>query len=691
MRAQFINIVFVAIKALLLTIGLLATEGLYADWGGTLSGSAASSTIDTTRSTSYEQQYTLFTSGQPTHNIRYSLSGLFRHLQSNSGTGVHLWTTEYRPTGSINWTMPLLDMRGDGSYRSDRDKTGTMKMTAGAASLRGQTIWTGLPRLFASWSWAKNVNDLDLLGYDTRTRSLSAGANYSAHSIYANYEYTDLLVRNAETDLDRVSLSHNGRLDLTRSAFDRVLNLSASYQASTRKETDNSTFTGEALVVIRANAGLYTSDPSPDFDPLDTAPALVDGLIELPAGENYDLVNGETHNFGLDFGQQVAIDHLHLYVDSLAALPLTWSIWQSSDNLNWTPILSGTTAPFSTLFLRYEFAFTEVQTRYIKVTVSPQLLNTPLHVTELRGLITRSEFEEDDRTTDQRVSSRILLTPSEWLSWDFSGDALRQSATLTSLAREEDGLQTSLRLDPSNLTEFVSRYSWSRSNYTETGDDFTYSTSGSAMLRSTWSRALTTMASASRTEERDGEFLQRRNDWGRIEARTILLPALRVTTHFIYGEDQRFDDQDKIFSRSYMSEFEGEPTDRSQVTFSYRYESRSARVSAVRKYQTTLGGRLNYRLTETINLTGNATSMTDPLRQDRSYDGIVSWTPTYKISLGGSFNRIEGNQDVNSSQYSIQAVYNWSIRTELTASYAINEREGEDTSSSGRVSLFTRF
>ncbi len=662
-----------------------------ADWGGTITGSAATSQTDTVRSDAVDQQYTAYTSSQPTENVRYSFAGLFRHLQSRTNKGPYSWSTELSPSGAITWSTPVLDIRGDGSYRADRDELGTTKLTTSATTVRGQTNWTSLPRLFASSNWSKNVNDLELIGYDTRTRTFSAGGNLSKRNLYLNYEFTDVHTRNAETNLDRKSRGHSGRADYTKSLARQLVSVSTSYQIATRTEKDYSPLTGEPLIAIPAATGLYLADPSPEFDALDGSPALVDGLVDVPAGQDFNLVNGVTHNFGLDFGQAVAIDHLHLYVDTLAALPLTWSIWQSSDNLNWTPVASSISAPFSSLFLRYEFAFTSIQTRYIKLTVSPQLLNTPVEVTELRGLVIRTDTNQDDRTTDQRGSARVQFQPSKWVSWEVAGDAVRQSASLTTLSREEDGVQTSFHFNPARVFDLAARYQWSRSNYTDSDQEFAHSSTIGSVVRSQWSKSVSTSASVDRGEEESGNFLTRRGDRARAELRTLLLPALRTTSQFIYSEDERFDSPDKLYTRSLSNDFEGEPTERSQISVTYRYETRSARVSAVRKYQTSVGGRLSYRLTDTIHLIGNAVSTTDPVRRDRSYDGIASWTPTYKISLSAAVNRIEGSQTENANQYSIQAVYNWSLRTELSASYSLNERETEGSTSSGRMSLFTRF
>jgi hypothetical protein len=262
---------------------------------------------------------------------------------------------------------------------------------------------------------------------------------------------------------------------------------------------------------------------------------------------------------------------------------------------------------------------------------------------------------------------------------------------LTSLAREEDGMQTSMRFHPARLLDFSTRYQWTSTNYSDSDLEEGKTSSASIVLRSQWSRAISTTASVDRGEEKIENTLIRRGDAARFEFRTLLLPALRYTSQINYSEDERFDSRDKIFSRAFTNSFEGEPTNHSQINITHRYETRSAHVSAVLKYRVSISGRLLYRLTETINFTGSATSSTDPRREDRNYDGIVSWAPTHKFSLGGSVNRIEGTSTPSSNQYSIQTIYHWSIRTDVTASYSYNERENEMSASSARLSLMTRF
>ncbi len=692
MRAAFLTLQTTQIAriSLILVCLLWITPQLRADWGGSASGNASSTSVKSLRSVSYDQEYFLYTGGQPTKAVRYSLTGVFRHLQNRSNDGLANWSTEVRPGGAIHWTTGLLDLRGDAAYRSNRDKLGSAKLTDRSAGIFAQTNLAGLPQMFGSVNWAKNVNDLDLLGYDTRTRNLVTGATYTSNRFFGNYSFSNLLVVNSNQNLKHSSDSHTGRMDYSFSPVKRLVNLQTSYQIVSRSEKNFSSSTGQSLVVLPAAAGLYLDDTSPDFDALEPAPGLNDGLLEVAAGDSFDLVNGSFHNIGLDFGAATEIDHLHLYVDTLATTSQAWSIWISSDNLNWSRVSENAPTDFNPTFRRFEFAFASLTTRYIKLTATPQLLITPIRVSELRGLVTRFGTEDIDRTTDHRGSARLQFSPAKWLHAEIGGEGVRQTVSQVALAREEDVLQSSLHFVPTDVANLTVRYQWNATRYPGSSGEGVSSTAA-AVVRSTWTRAIATLSSLERREEKTGAVRSRRGDYARFEVNTLLLPALRSSSQFNYSEDERFESRDKVISRTVAQSLDGEPTPRSQVNLAYRYNTISAWISAPRRYRVSLSGRVNYRATDTISIASTASMSMDPTREDRSYDGIVSWTPTQKLSFGGSFSRIEGDQTENSTLYSMQMIFQWTARTDLNGSVSLNDNSNSGTITTSSVSLLTRF
>lgn len=674
----------------ILVILVWTTPQLRAGWGGAISGNAASTRIDTSESISYDQQYFLFTSGQPTRAIRYSLTGLFHHLQNRSNDGQVNWVTETRPAGAVHWSLGVLDLRGDASYRSNRDKLGVTKLTDRSAGVFAQTNLNQIPKFFGSVNWAKNVNDLDLLGYDTRTRNFTTGASYTSNQFFGTYSFSDLNVVNSNQDLKHNSNSHTGRLDYSLSPVKRLVNLQSSYQIVSRSEKDYSSSTGQTLVIVPAAAGLYLDDSSPDFDALETAPGLNDGLIEVAANADFDLVNGDYHNFGLDFGAATEVDHVHLYVDTLATTSQTWSIWVSTDNLNWSRFNENVFGEFNSAFRRLEFSFASVTTRYIKLTPTPQLLVSPIRVSELRGLVTRIGTQESDRTTDHRGSARLQFSPAKWLQGEIGGEVTRQTVSQVALAREENVLQSSLHFVPASITNLTLRYQRNDTRYPDSGSDGV-NTTVAAVVRSTWSRSITTLSSLERREEKSEAMLTRRGDYVRFELNTLLLPALSSTSRLSYSEDERFDSRDKVFSRSLTQTLDGEPTPRSQCTISYRYDTFSAWISAPQEYRVSINGRVSYRATDSVSMTTSANFITDPIREDRAYDGLVTWMPTRKLSFGGSYARIDGDLTDSSTLYSLSAIFQWTTRTDVNGSIAFNDNDGTSTVSTSSVSILTRF
>jgi len=667
------------------------TPQVRADWGGSLIGSATSTNLDSNKSTSIDQEYFLHGTGQPTRTIRWSLNGMYRNTQSVSNYGDGNRTEEWQPSGALHWSTDALGVRADGSLRESHDNAGSANVKSHSAGLFAQTNLYKLPRVFGSINWAKNVNDLDLIGYDTRTRNISGGANYTTNRVFGSYSYSNMYVANGANDIRRSSDTHNGKLDYSISPVKRLVNLQASYQIASRAERDHSDATVQSLIVLPASAGLYLEDAAPDFDALEGAPGLIDGLLEVAANVDYDLVNGDYHNLGLDFGAPTDVDHLHLYLDTLAMTSQTWTLWTSGDNLNWTRFSTALGVQFNGAFRRIEFEFEQLNTRYIKLAPSPLLQVSPIRVSELRGLVTRLDRQATDRSTDHRGTARMNFTPAKWLQLEVGGEGLRQSSSQVTLARDEDILLSSFHFVPSELCNVTGRYQWSVTRYPSASVSETENTSQNVAIRSGWSRALTSTASVERREERVGSPLSRRGDYARVELNALLLPALRGSTQLSYSEDERFDNPDKLFARSMYYALDGEPTPRSQMSVSYRYDTFSARVSAPHPYRSTIGGRLSYRLTDAISFTTDVSATQDPTRDDQSIDMVASWMPTNKLSLGASLSTVQSNVTESVTLYSTQAIFRWTARTEVSGSLSVNETENLATATTSRVSLFTRF
>lgn len=662
-----------------------------ADWGGTLSGSMADTRADSSRSSTVDQQYSVFTTGALTPQVNYLLSLRYRHLQSGGRGMPSLWQTELRPSGELRWATPLYTLRGEYTQRLNREEQRRNELTGKSGLVFFQTNLLDLPRIHGSGEWTTNLNDLELIGYNTRSRALGMGANYSTRQLSLVYNFHDRLTRNENTKIDRLSQSHQGRLDHVLRVFERAVSLETSYQIVGREEKDRDRNNGSTLIVLPATAGLYGDDPTPEFDALTVAAGLVDGVMDAPASPSYDLSGATFHNFGLDFGAPVQIDHVYLYTDTLANPDMRWSIWTGSDNQTWTRIDELQTAPFTPVFNRYEFSFAPVETRYLKLVVEPALAIWPVYVTELRGLIARGAEHIPERSTDQRGSVQLRIQPRKWFSLGVGGDLARLSSTQTSLARSEEGLQGTVRIAPGTGFEVSSRVARTGTRYPDSGRAAAITELGNFAVRWTINAALAATGTLDRRSELQDAVRLRRSDAARLDVRTVILPALRGTTQLVYIEDHRYDNVDTYFTRSFGQLLEGEPTPRSTMSADYRFYDMSARFHAVPRYRETGLLRAGYRLTGSVAFIGEGTLFREASRESRSMVVGASWSTTPKLTLTTTMDRLTGTEIAASTQWTLQGYFRWTSRTDVNFAYSLTQQERAFDTRTARIGLNSSF
>jgi hypothetical protein len=545
--------------------------------------------------------------------------------------------------------------------------------------------------LRASGEWTRNLNDLELIGNDTRERVFGAGADYSSHGVSLLYDFGDRLTRNVTTRIDRISRTHLGRFDFSRGAFKQALTLETSYQLVSREERDRDRRSGETLIVLAQSAGLYADDQAPEFDALNSAPGLIDGILTTPASTDFNLSGSSYHNFGLDFGAPVSIDHVFLYTDTLANPDLRWSIWTSTDNLTWTQIRGRESAPFTPVFNRYEFAFAKVETRYIKLALEPALAVLPVYVTELRGLIARGSGDVPERSTDQRGSAQLRFRPRKGLDFGIGGHLSHLSTTQTSFGRDEDGVLGNLRYAPGTKFETVGRYQRTRTHFAESTREAVTTEQSNLLVRWTLNAAATALASVDRHADSRENLLVRRSDGARTELRTVVFPALKSTSQVSYSEDHRFDVNDIYYTRTYGQSFDGEPTPRSTISVDYRYYDLSARYRVVPSYRETLALRGTYRMTDALTFSSEGSRSREPGHNGRNMNASLNWTATPKLNLGGTVNRIEGRSELTSTQWSLQGYFRWTTHTDLSFGYSIIQQQSAAEVNTARIGLNSRF
>ena len=654
-------------------------------WGGNARTAHASSRVDTAGSGSFDQQYMFHFSGTPALAFRYFTSVRFRRLRSWSDVSGNTWRTEVQPTANIVWSNPFYKLRGEYVHRQNRDRLHVNELTGRSAGINFQTNLKHLPRLYGRYDWTQSVNDLELLGIDTRQERISVGSRYTHEKLSLQYDYSDRRTRNHLSGLKQNSGRHIGRTESSLNFIRGAVTLQSSYMITYRTEKEVRPLTAVTLLPISAVSGLYADDPTPEHVTLDSRPTLIDGNLESPASLLMNLSSDNNHNFGMDFGSPVTLDHLFLSTDTLANPDLRWAIYVSDDNLTWDIVRDFENSFYNVTFLRYEVDFSSLTTRYVKLVLEPVLQNEAVYATELRALISQAQETAPDRSTDHRAGLNVRVHPLSWLNGGIDGTYFKSGRSQTSLAREQDGLNASLHARATSWLELSGQYQFSRTAYPERAENLTDTEVLSLTANSRWMNSLSTRISAYRQREKFSRQLSRRQDGAKFRANVEWLPDLKGITDISYSENHQFLTNDLYYSASVGQSFDTRPTSRSILMIEYRLYNFHSRDSSIPSFRETVRLRGSYRWTSSITSRGNAAFFRETNRSYRSWSGVVSWSVTPRLPVSLSVNRTEPHQGGFTTLMTLQSTFRWTTRTDLSISYSHSNFADDDRENVSRV------
>jgi hypothetical protein len=397
------------------------TDHRYIDSRGTTKLKTTGETLDT----DFDQLYQLY-------NLNLS-KNLYPYLIFNAGTVYQITTTStssgdvtfdteekvLTPFAELNLTNPIYlagiayrkrrieeDLSDLPDTQSDRDEiTGTLGMNPPSD-------------LFPDWTLRySNIHSYD----DPKTQDqiqqvwLLDTAYTPVRNLILNYSYSRTDTEERSLNFDTLEQSHLGRAGYSRDFLDQRLSMDTSYTLNYNKFEFSGTG-ADAQVPLLRFGGLSSLDNTPDDGPaLGVNPALIDGNLTASAGLDIGTAGDQAQpvNIGLDFGFEIKVDKLHLWVDrrltATVVNSFSWDVYTSPDNTDlstWTRVATVSPATFATLDNRFEISFPAVTTRFIKVVtaalspVVPDAGNFPnIFVTELEAFITAAGASIDSETS----------------------------------------------------------------------------------------------------------------------------------------------------------------------------------------------------------------------------------------------------------------------------------------------------
>jgi hypothetical protein len=643
---------------------------LAVQWGGNAGSYLVSTQTDSTRTALIDQQYSLNLTASLLPAVDYYGALRFRHTQTRQSGRPTPWSTELAPSIGALWSSSFFRLRGGYEVRDLRNRDKSGNLTSHSLNTDLQSVWKDLPALRLSYREDQNNNDLDLLGLDTRQTNFAGQLDYQLKSTRINYEYRSANTVSRGSGFEQNSTSHTARVENGLNLLRRAVDLRTSYQVTARSEKTTLTAGQTILVALPAAQGLYLADPSPDFNHLESAEALIDGNLSVAASALMDLSGQSVQNFGLDFGAPIAVDHLFLYTDTLANPDLGWAVYLGADNQNWTLAQSARVFSFNQFFYRYEIDFPRQTARYIKIVCQAEPRPQPVHVTELRAFTTQPDDNKPDRTTDHRATARLGIRPLSWVTAAVDGTLLRVDAGSTQLRREQDGVTSSLTLSPSRLVSLSGQYQFGRTAYPGQSNSHTDTDLTGVSLISQWMASLRSTLSASRRREVVSGQTIRRLDAVSARLDTRLLPAVNGSTDLGFSRDHQYLTDNQTDSRYVTQSLNVRPTPRSLITAGYYYYRYTSRRGLGPSSRETVNLSASYRLTSAVSVQGALAALNEPGRRALDWNAGMGWMMTPKLFVNSTVQRIVPAENRGTVTWNSQATFQWSARVDLNASYS---------------------
>jgi hypothetical protein len=367
-----------------------------------------------TKSHDHNPRFTLNIDTKIYPNLRFHAGGLAEADISDvktGGIGIDTTVTRFRPYVDLTLQTPLYTAGMGYVRREDRTKIeGFPSVTLVSDEYNGLLEWKPDAFPYSKLYFQRISRSDDRKQFlDTKEDILNLISKYTYKGLYLNYWglFTD--TQNNIVDLDTKEQVHNGNVAYTDAFFNKRVSLQTNFNVIYQQTKIVSKGRGTVQFPIFPFAGLFSIDPTPGDStdiPMLPNPALIDGDLVTSTGIDLGLpaVGDPTdpRNIGLDLLNVTEINQLLVWIDrDLSSNPIiansfSWQIWTSSDNSTWTLLTTISPAPFGPFQNRFELNFSNVNTRYIKVVVSPLSPAIPgaagfpdIFITELQAFVSR--------------------------------------------------------------------------------------------------------------------------------------------------------------------------------------------------------------------------------------------------------------------------------------------------------------
>lgn len=614
------------------------------------------------------------------YNLRWSwMKALFENItlqtsvnyqaRGNKTGQTDLWNSEFQPTVDLRLNYSLFTLNNSYSHRiSERDISSDTSTTLKRDYFvtRLSTNIKKVPMQFGyTFDHTFNVEDTRDQ-YDNRF-TINANKNLTNNDFIYNFSFfrSDDRIRSRLSD----SYKHFFRWGQFRTFKDDKINLSSNYSLDYSSIKVKQSDTLGTLTEVTIDNILYAEDETPGFGELETVNGLNDGNLLTSSSPRIELGTGNVNrNIGVETSFGRSISAMYIYTSTFSSNNLSWDLYVSDDNLEWSRVETNVTSYFDLTYNRYELIFDERSEKYIKVV--NQGLNTvdSVFVTEVVGLIDKDYLDSNEYSS---VNHSLDIYSNYRVNEKFNSQANISYNYNKNNATDYSRSQLSMNLvEKYKASEKINHTVRIQSMYQTTSSTeqnsqnliLNYNLSYDPMNTLNLSFSLNDVMSLydwDRYQDIKSAYIQATGD---------MFPGLRVTSAINYTYNKQLSTQVNYNSWSYRLTFEGDLTRNIDfiTTYNHNYSKRSGSFDPVVRNNYYIN--LNYRLTQNIFIRGTG-DITVEEETFFSHYYLLSWNMTEKLTISSQIRYEERGDLNNSDRYSINSTYNLSKRASLTIGF----------------------
>ena len=617
---------------------LCAPPPLQALWGNSVTGyaelSGVSSETDDIRNSNLRQQYTVSFLKRVTPYMSLRSSLRYYKLDLAQGQSPDVWQEEWQPSGEFSWTPPWFNFSTNLRRRNSQSSTLATRLRSDLSGFSFRTRSSRFPVLTLRYDLTRVRESGPDANRKSDEKRFQSGLQYTAGRHSFSEGFTRGQTRNLISSWESLHDLNNFRWSYAVNLLeDKRLHISSNYTHNYRHQLDRVQGSATILNVIPVVSALYAADPGPEWGQLEPLPQLSDGNVDDPTQPQVDLGTGSINrNIGVDFGFARPVGALYIFLDA-ASGPLTWQVYTSSDNLNWSRLEEEVEVVLNLGYNRFELLFPTVTTRYIKAVNGGLNEATTVHATEIQAFI-QSEPETTTESFSQShfVDLAIGYRFSERLNTSLSGTYQQEPLQGLDGDRRNQFYSMSTRFRQTEMISHTVNFHQSFQDFAADSSDLKSLSGGYNLLVA----PLTTLDFLLSISRRIGYYGSGKDQ----ESGNALLAVHGspfTNLHLIWESGFSRQIQYAIYTASetwtHRLTANSALTRRLDAGASLRFQSSQSMPADSRHLRRQFQLNLNYRATNTIFIRG-ATDINMDETVTYTQDFLFSWNATAKVKMG---------------------------------------------------------